>query len=254
MSNSQGWISLHRSLQDHPLWKGEPFTKGQAWVDLLLYANHKPARLMIKNTLIDLDRGQQARSQLTLSKEWKWSINKVKRFLKVLESDQMLTIQTNQQTTIISICNYSSFQDSPTASESTSEEPNEKQTRNKRITNNNVNKNNNENKIPYQLIADAYQKYYSDPTGNGGLVAVKQWSAKRKGAIKKLWLLDTDNELENNQTNNIEHWERYFDYCSSIAFFQGDASRNDDHANWKASFDFLIKVDTYNANKERKYS
>lgn len=110
------------------------------------------------------------------------------------------------------------------------------------------------NKIPYQLIADAYQKYYSDPTGNGGLVAVKQWSAKRKGAIKKLWLLDTDNELENNQTNNIEHWERYFDYCSSIAFFQGDASRNDDHANWKASFDFLIKVDTYNANKERKYS
>ena len=55
-------------------------------------------------------------------------------------------------------------------------------------------------------------------------------------------------------TNNIGHWERYFDYCSSIAFFQGDTARNDDHATWKASFDFLIKVDTYNANKERKYT
>jgi uncharacterized protein YdaU (DUF1376 family) len=108
--------------------------------------------------------------------------------------------------------------------------------------------------IPYQLIADAYQKYYSDPTGNAGLVPVKQWSTKRKGAIKKLWNLDSNSELEKNQTNNIEHWERYFDYCSSIGFFQGDAARSDDHANWKASFDFLIKVDTYNANKERKYS
>ena len=109
-------------------------------------------------------------------------------------------------------------------------------------------------KIPYQLIADAYEKNYSEPTGNAGLVPSKQWSSKRKSAIKKLWNLDTDNELEKNHTNNVEHWERYFDYCSSIGFFQGDAARGGDHSNWKASFDFLIKIDTYNSNKERKYS
>lgn len=108
--------------------------------------------------------------------------------------------------------------------------------------------------IPYQLIADAYEKNYSEPTGNAGLVPSKQWSSKRKSAIKKLWNLDTDNELEKNHTNNIEHWERYFDYCSSIGFFQGDAARGGDHSSWKASFDFLIKIDTYNSNKERKYS
>ena len=38
---SKGFISLHRELQDHWLWHSEKFTKAQAWVDLLMLANHK---------------------------------------------------------------------------------------------------------------------------------------------------------------------------------------------------------------------
>ena len=38
---NQGWIKLHRTLQDNKLWYSEPLTKGQAWVDLILLANHK---------------------------------------------------------------------------------------------------------------------------------------------------------------------------------------------------------------------
>lgn len=37
----EGWIKLHRKLSDNPLWTCEPFTKGQAWVDLILLANHE---------------------------------------------------------------------------------------------------------------------------------------------------------------------------------------------------------------------
>jgi DNA replication protein DnaD len=106
----EGWIAVNRSLCSHWLWEAEPFTKGQAWIDLLLNANHAPAKFYLKGALITLERGEQARSQVTLASQWKWSRNKVKRFLKVLEDDQMIAMQTNQQTSIISICNYSGFQ------------------------------------------------------------------------------------------------------------------------------------------------
>jgi len=253
MSNSQGWISLHRSLQDHPLWKGEPFTKGQAWVDLLLYANHKPARLMIKNTLINLDRGQQARSQLTLSKEWKWSVNKVKRFLKLLETDKMLTMQTNQQTTIITICNYSSFQDSPTTNESTNEEAGEKQTRNKRTTNNNVNNENNDNRkqiTPYQLVADAYNKFFYLQVNNSS--ECQTISPKRKSAISKLWNHKPNQPEGKSSTNNINYWERYFDYSSNQAGLNGGKASKD--FDWIADFDALMNFNKYVKNIEGGYA
>ena len=33
---SKGWIKLHRSMFDNDLWTAEPFTKGQAWIDLIV--------------------------------------------------------------------------------------------------------------------------------------------------------------------------------------------------------------------------
>ena len=83
---AQGWISLNRELMNHWVWDCE-FSAGQAWVDLLLYANHSPAKIMLKGQLLNINRGQQARSELTLSKSWRWSRNKVRRFLKNLEKD-----------------------------------------------------------------------------------------------------------------------------------------------------------------------
>jgi len=106
-----GWISLHRTLSDHWLWKDEKFTKGQAWVDLILHANHSNTKAMIKGQLFDVRKGQQLRSKLTLSKLWKWDRKTVTRFLSLLEKDRMITQQTTHQTTIITICNYSDFQD-----------------------------------------------------------------------------------------------------------------------------------------------
>ena len=105
---AQGWISLNRELINHWVWDCE-FSAGQAWVDLLLGANHKPAKLMIKGQLVEISRGQQARSELTLSKSWKWSRNKVRRFLKNLEKDGMIEVKSGHLTTVISICNTMIF-------------------------------------------------------------------------------------------------------------------------------------------------
>jgi hypothetical protein len=104
-----GWIKLHRSVSDHWVWDCE-FSYGQAWIDLICHACHKENTLTIKGQLIQLKRGDQARSEVTLSKTWKWSRNKVRRFLKNLEKDAMIVQKTTHLTSIISICNYDSFQ------------------------------------------------------------------------------------------------------------------------------------------------
>lgn len=110
---AKGWITIEREITDHWIWKKEPFTKGQAWLDLLLHANHKPTRILIKGKVLKLDRGEQGRSEVTLANRWKWSRNKVRRFLNLLKTEQMIEQRTEQQTSVISICNYSKYQDKP---------------------------------------------------------------------------------------------------------------------------------------------
>lgn len=46
-----------------------------------------------------------------MGERWKWSRDKVRRFLKRLESASMIIQQKTQVTTILTVCNYSSFQD-----------------------------------------------------------------------------------------------------------------------------------------------
>ena len=108
----QGYIKLWRKIQDSDLWKEEKFTRGQAWVDLIMLANHKPGHIRIRGIKINIDRGQLAYSELSLSKRWRWSRGKTRRFLKELSSNpvQQITQQTNNLTSLISIINYSQYQ------------------------------------------------------------------------------------------------------------------------------------------------
>lgn len=117
-----GWIKLHRGLQDHWLWDCE-FSYAQAWIDLLLGAGHKPTKIMIKGQVIELKRGQQSRSEVTLSKQWRWSRGKVRRFLNQCLNDGMIEVEAGHLTSIISICNYDSFQGCDTADGTPSDTP-----------------------------------------------------------------------------------------------------------------------------------
>lgn len=106
-----GWIKLHRSLKDHFLFDFNEPDKALAWIDLLLSANHKEQTVKIKGRSFVVGRGQLCMSQVTLQQRWKMSQNKVKRFLMLLKSEGMIDVQTNDLTTLITICNYDSYQD-----------------------------------------------------------------------------------------------------------------------------------------------
>lgn len=110
-----GWIKLHRSIKNNLLWNDEPFTKAQAWIDLLLHANFTDNQILIKGQALNLKRGQQARSEITLAETWQWSRGKVRRFLELLKKQGMIEHETGHLTSVITICNYDSFQSDSTA-------------------------------------------------------------------------------------------------------------------------------------------
>lgn len=106
-----GWISLHRKIQENKFYpKGRPFTQFEAWIDLLLNANHKDTEVLLGNEIMICERGQSLRTQLTLSKHWSWSRHKVRCYLALLEKLSMVSLKTSNKTTIITICNYNTYQ------------------------------------------------------------------------------------------------------------------------------------------------
>lgn len=115
---NQGWISLHRKIKKHWLWKDRPFTKGQAWIDILLECNHEGQKINIGNEILICNRGESIKSLKTWAKSWGWTISKVRRFLKLLENDSMIELKTAHNTTHLKVCNYESYQNNRNESES----------------------------------------------------------------------------------------------------------------------------------------
>lgn len=106
-----GWISLHRSVEDHWLFQEKrKFSKFEAWVDLLLMVNHKDNKVMFDNELILVKRGQRITSIRQLGERWDWSRTKVDSFLKLLESDGMILTKKDTKKTLLSIVNYDLYQ------------------------------------------------------------------------------------------------------------------------------------------------
>ena len=107
----KGWIRLHRKVRDCWLWDEKPFDRARAWVELLLVANHKDKKTSIGGTPIVIQRGQYLTSILKLSDRFGWSRNKTKRFLAVLEAEDMITTERTNQWTIVTIVNYGIYND-----------------------------------------------------------------------------------------------------------------------------------------------
>ena len=118
MGANCGWVKLHRKIIDNPYWQSEPFSRGQAWVDLLLMANHKPGFVRKQGVRVDLSPGDIGMSETELAARWQWSRGKVRRFVEELEVDGMIerkNTETDRRKFIVSICNYSKYQDQNSA-------------------------------------------------------------------------------------------------------------------------------------------
>lgn len=106
-----GWIKLHRKIREHWLYQEQPYSKFQAWVDILLEVNHSDGKIFFDGQLIHVKRGQMITSEIKLADKWGWSRKKVRNFLQLLEQDSMIrkTAIPNKYT-IIEVINYDLYQ------------------------------------------------------------------------------------------------------------------------------------------------
>lgn len=122
---SNGWINLHRCIQEHWIWQDAHRFKW--WVDLLLRASHKDTKVLFDGSLIECKRGQFITSLGKLAEEWMVSRDTVRRFLDALENDLMIARVSTHKMTQITICNYDSYQDIPTTDNTTDRQQNDTQ-------------------------------------------------------------------------------------------------------------------------------
>ena len=139
----KGWIRLHRQLEDNPLWLAEPFTKGQAWVDLILLANHQKGEIWVRGNCIKLERGQVGRSEETLAQRWKWSRGKVRNFIKTLEKRQQIEQQKSKVLSVLTVINYDQYQANKPSNSTTERHQNDDRKTSERHQNDTNKKNNN---------------------------------------------------------------------------------------------------------------
>ena len=106
-----GWIKVERALMDNFLWEDKPFAFGQAWIDLLMLANHKDQKSVYKGKTVTMKRGTVNRSISWLARRWGWSRHKARDFLTLLEHDNMVKVNATTNRTTITIVNYALYQD-----------------------------------------------------------------------------------------------------------------------------------------------
>ena len=105
-----GWIKLHRQVMDHPDYLAEKFTRMGAWIDLLLLANHDTITTRIRGIRVEAERGQIIISERDLCARWKWSRDKVRKYLAELQDAGQIIQWGNNVTTRLTILNYDKYQ------------------------------------------------------------------------------------------------------------------------------------------------
>lgn len=184
---AEGWIKLNRQITEHWLWQRFPFSYGQAWIDLLLLANHEDEKIPYKGDIVVCKRGDVSRSILSLSKRWQWGRDKTRDFLRLLEKDGMIVLNATTNRTTITIVNYDKFQVSgstkPTKKpQRTNSEPDNEPDTNKNDKND---KNDKNMHIVSQVVA-----YLNEKTGKSFKASIEKTKSKINARIEEGFTLD----------------------------------------------------------------
>jgi hypothetical protein len=227
----RGYIKLFRKIQENDQWLSEPFTRSQAWIDLILLANYKPGVIRVRGNRVEVKRGQVGWSQVALANRWKWSRGKVRRFLKELEkNEQQIVQQKSSITSLITIIKYDEYQGNGTADGTTDGQ----QTDSRRYTNNNSKKDKKGKKTnkgvntpsskessfdvpesykncPQKEIIEAYHQHLPQ------LPTIQIWDDQSAKRLRQRWRQDPKCQC-------IEFWVEYFKWVAQSRFLMGQVN------------------------------
>lgn len=129
-----GFYLMHRGWQDADVFGSAEYSERDAWIWLIENAAWKETKVRIKGESIPLERGQMTFAQRFLAEKWGWSKSRVDRFLKRLNAEGMISICSKNGATagqgtghgqsILTVCNYSIYQDKQCAERGNDEDEN----------------------------------------------------------------------------------------------------------------------------------
>ena len=104
-----GWILLSRSILQHWISSNPEYFKW--WIEMLFMASYQDSEVLVGAHIVKLRRGQFVASLNYLATRWNVNKFRVRRFLKLLESENMIVITCDKKAQQITICNYERYQD-----------------------------------------------------------------------------------------------------------------------------------------------
>jgi hypothetical protein len=104
-----GWIKLHRGIFDH--WIASDPDYLCVWLRMLTDANFEDKKHLFNGSLIEIKRGQIIFGLEAWSTKTGVTIAKLRRLIDMLEKDKMINRQKTNKFSLISILNYTRYQD-----------------------------------------------------------------------------------------------------------------------------------------------
>jgi hypothetical protein len=135
-NKKKGYIMLWRSMFEHELWHSEPFTRAQAWIDIIANANYRDSVFFVRGNKVEVKRGQLAKPLRWYCDRWNWSRGKVERYFDYLEAGKQIDQHKSHVITVIEVKNYNKYQPNE-QTESETDKQTDRQHKNKGIKGNN---------------------------------------------------------------------------------------------------------------------
>ncbi len=216
----EGWIKLYRQFLE---W--EWFTRAEM-VQLFLYflikANHEPARWRG----IDIKQGQFITSLDRISRETGLSVQTIRTSINRLKSTNEITVESTNRNTMITICNYSIYQEQkaednkqnniPSNIPSNNQTTNEQQTDNKQLTTNKNEKNNKNDKEDLQ----------SNDCPNSDDEVLKEKPKRKRTTKPKKSEEEIDKDADLNKKSREAFEARYFRLFKEKYYWQAKDAGN----------------------------
>lgn len=108
----KGFVQIDRDDFENELWNEKrQYSRFEAFIYLVKSAIHDDEQVTIGRRKAISCNGQVVTSLRTLGSKWKWSANKVKDFLKGLRNRGYITIEIENNLTVISIVDFEKYID-----------------------------------------------------------------------------------------------------------------------------------------------
>ena len=130
-SMDESWVKIHRKILEHWIYKRPEYVS--IWLYLIARANWKPTKALVNGKVAVIERGEVLTSIGSLAEKTHTSAQTVRTFLKLAQTDEMISVKSNTGATWVKLLNYEKLQQ---REESDQQAINKRSTSDQQATNN----------------------------------------------------------------------------------------------------------------------